>query len=208
MNTQAIAFTASEQTLTKTSGADYYASNTIGYIEAAFDLDENWDGFDSVRAVWKSQYYTISAVLNAQGVCLVPAEVKYYKSKVFVNLVGSNVEDDVLVDRLTTYPILAFTIDAEAEVEGTETTDITPSQFEQFVDQVESYADAAAESAEDAEAAAASLVIEDELSTSSTNAVQNKVITGAINDVQADVDDLKALGFSIVEGELNITYIV
>lgn len=148
MNTQAIAFTASEQTLTKTSGADYYASNTIGYIEAAFDLDENWDGFDSVRAVWKSQYYTISAVLNAQGVCLVPAEVKYYKSKVFVNLVGSNVEDDVLVDRLTTYPILAFTIDAEAEVEGTETTDITPSQFEQFVDQVEGYAESAAEDAQ------------------------------------------------------------
>ena len=148
MNTKAIAFTASEQTLVKTSGADAYASNTVGYIEATFDLDTNWDGFDSVRAVWKSQYYTISAVLDAYGKCLVPAEVKYYKSKVFVNLVGSNVEDDVLVDRLTTYPVLAFTIDAEAEVEGTETTDITPSQFEQFVDQVEGYAESAAEDAQ------------------------------------------------------------
>ena len=174
MNTQAIAFTASEQTLTKTSGADYYASNTIGYIEAAFDLDTNWGGFDSVRAVWKSQYYTISAVLDAYGKCLVPAEVKYYKSKVFVNLVGSNVENNVLVDRLTTYPILAFTIDAEAEVEGTETTDITPSQFEQFVNQVEGYADAAADSADDAAAAVASLA--PAYSSSSTYAVGDYVM--------------------------------
>ena len=189
MNTKAIAFTASEQTLVKTSGADYYASNTIGYIEAAFDLDENWDGFDSVRAVWKSQYYTISAVLNAQGVCLVPAEVKYYKSKVFVNLVGSNVEDDVLVDRLTTYPVLAFTIDAEAEVEGTETTDITPSQFEQFVDQVEGYAESAAEDAQSIAESAAQIE-------------QNK----------EDIADLKeeydSLGFSVVNGVLNVTYTV
>ena len=231
MNTQAIAFTASEQTLTKTSGADYYASNTIGYIEAAFDLDENWDGFDSVRAVWKSQYYTISAVLNAQGVCLVPAEVKYYKSKVFVNLVGSNVEDDVLVDRLSTYPILAFTIDAEAEVEGTETTDITPSQFEQFVDQVEGYADAAADSADDAAAAVASLA--PAYSSSSTYAVGDYVMhegvmyecTTAITTAEAwnaahwtavaiatEISNLKeefgSLGFSVVNGALNVTYTV
>ena len=60
--------------------------------------------------------------------------------------------------------------------------------------------------------------VDSALSTTSTNPVQNKVITGAINDVQADVDqnaedisdlkeDLDALGFSVVDGALNVTYV-
>ena len=157
MNKQAITFSASEQTLTKATGAEKFASNTVSYIEATFTLGTNWAGFDSVRAVWKSQYYDIATVLDEYGKCDVPAEVMYYKSKVFVNLVGSKVSGEEITDRLTTYPILAFTIDSEATIDGTETTDITPSQFEQFVDQVEGYADAAAESADDAAAAVGSL---------------------------------------------------
>ena len=229
MNKKSIAFRASEQTLAKTSGAEDFASNTIGYIEATFVLDTNWTGFDSVRAVWQSQYYTISAVLDAYGKCLVPAEVKYYKSKVFVNLVGSNVVNNVLTDRLTTYPILAFTIDADAEVEGTETTDITPSQFEQFVAQVEGYAAAAAESANDAADAVASLA--PAYSSSSTYAVGDYVMhegvmyecTTAITTAEAwnaahwtavaiatEISDFKkeydSLGFSVVNGALNATY--
>ncbi len=229
MNKQSITFSANEQTLTKESGSEKFASNTVSYIEATFDLGDNWTGFDSVRAVWKSQYYEISAILDAYGKCDVPAEVMYYKSQVFVNLVGSSVSGDEITDRLTTYPIAAFTIDSEATIEGTETTDITPSQFEQFVEQVAGYADDAAESADDAEAAVASLA--PAYSTSSTYDVGDYVLyegvlyecTTAITTAEAwnaahwtqtsvadELTDLKedfdALGLSVVDGAINVTY--
>lgn len=61
--------------------------------------------------------------------------------------------------------------------------------------------------------------VDSALSTSSTNPVQNNVITGAINDIQADVDqnageisdlkeDFDALGLSVVDGAINQTYTV
>lgn len=230
MNKQAITFSASEQTLTKAAGAEKFASNTVSYIEATFELGDNWTGFDSVRAVWKSQYYEISAILDAYGKCDVPAEVMYYKSQVFVNLVGSSVSGDEITDRLTTYPIAAFAIDSEATIDGTETTEITPSQFEQFVDQVEGYADAAAESADDAAAAVGSLA--PAYSSSSTYDVGDYVIyegvlykcstaittaeawtpahwtqasvTGEITDLK---EDFNALGLSVVDGALCVTYV-
>lgn len=190
MNKQSITFSASEQTLEKLTGDDQFASNTVSYVEATFTLGTNWAGFDSVRAVWKSQHYEISMVLDQYGKCDVPAEVMYYKSKVFVNLVGVSTSGDEITDRLTTYPILAFTIDSDSAVEGTETTDITPSQFDQFVSQVSDDAAAAAASAADAEAAAASLTVDSALSTSSTNPVQNKVITGAVNDLKEELSGI------------------
>ena len=142
MNKQTITFTASEQTLTKTGGIEHYASNIVSYIEASFTLGDNWTGYDSIRAVWESGYARIATVLDANNKCIVPAEVLTYKSKVNVNLVGSIVENTVLTDRLTTYPILALTVDADARVDSSETTPVTASQFEQFVDVVRDEASA------------------------------------------------------------------
>lgn len=142
MNKQTITFTADEQTLTKTGGIEHYASNIVSYIEASFTLGDNWAGYDSIRAVWESGYARIATVLDANNKCIVPAEVLTYKSKVNVNLVGSIVENTVLTDRLTTYPILALTVDADARVDSSETTPVTASQFEQFVDVVRDEASA------------------------------------------------------------------
>lgn len=132
---QIITFSANEQCLQKTGGVDCYASNTVAYIEAHFDLGTNWSGFDSVRAVWFTDFVGgISTVLDSQGVCVVPYEVLTRKSAVKVNLVGSIADGDVLTDRLTTCPVVALTIKCNAKIIGTETAAITPSQFEQFVD--------------------------------------------------------------------------
>jgi len=241
MNKKAIAFTASDQTLTKTAGSEQYASNTVSYVEATFTLGENWTGFDSVRALWHSQYYDISTVLDAQGKCDVPAEVMYYKSKVYVNLVGVTANRDEISVRLTTYPILAFVVDSEALVEGTETGGITPSQFDQFVAQVHEdaegaagSAEAAADAAEDAAASAeeaarymAAEAIADTFSTSATYNVGDYVMhegdmfrcisqittAGAWDanewtqvTVGEELADINALGFSVVDGALNVTY--
>ena len=142
MNKQGILFSANEQTLEKTGGIDNYASNTVSYIEATFALGENWTGYDVVRAVWESRYARISTVVDSNYKCIVPTEVLKYKSKVNVNLVGSIADGETLTDRLTTYPILALTVDADARVDSTETQPITPSQFEQFVDRVHADAEA------------------------------------------------------------------
>lgn len=135
MNKQSISFKADEQKLTKTGGIEHYASNIVAYIEATFDLGANWNGYDSVRAVWSNDYLTdISTVLDNNGKCIVPTEVLTDTGNVTVNLVGSIADGDTLTDRLTTYPCKAVIVDADAKVEGDETESITPSQFEQFVE--------------------------------------------------------------------------
>lgn len=137
MNKQIINFKADEQKLTRIGGECHYSSNKVSYIEAHFELGENWSGYDSVRAVWWTDFVKgISTVLDANGVCIVPSEVLKRKAKVNVNLVGSISADNVLTDRLTSYPIVAVVVDADARVESTETAEITPSQFEQFVEAV------------------------------------------------------------------------
>ena len=110
-----------------------YASNTVNYVKAVFDLDGNWNSFDSVRAVWSTDFECISTVLDSEGVCYVPQEVLKRTGNVMVNLVGSIAENDELTDRLTTYPVVALVINANAKVCGTETAEVTPSQFEQYV---------------------------------------------------------------------------
>lgn len=152
MNKQSITFSASEQTLEKTGGIDNYASNIVSYVEATFTLGENWTGYDVVRAVWESAYAKISTVLDSDHKCVVPAEVLRHKSKVNVNLVGSIVTNDVLTDRLTTYPVHAITVDADARVDSTETQPITPSQFEQFVEAVHADAESIQDYSYDSEA--------------------------------------------------------
>ena len=143
MNKQIITFDANEQSLIKTGGVDKYSSNKVSYIEAHFNLGENWSGYDSVRAVWFTWYECISTVLDTEGICIVPYEVLKRTEKVMVNLVGSISEDDVLTDRLTTYPVLALTVDANANVCGSNTQPITPSEFEQYVAVVKADADRA-----------------------------------------------------------------
>ena len=65
------------------------------------------------------------------------------------------------------------------------------------------YKNAAAASAEAAAASAAHLVIDDEMSGSSENAVQNKVITGALTTLN---NALTALGLSVVDGMICQTF--
>lgn len=144
-------FSANEQALT---GQTYrFASNTVHYIKAVFDLGQNWSGYDSIRAIWWSDYACIATVLDSRGECIVPVEVLKRVGKVRMNLVGSISEDGELTDRLTTYPIDAVIVEKNARVCGTETAPITPSQFEQFAEAVHEDAERAAASERDAEAA-------------------------------------------------------
>ena len=132
MDRQILNFTANEQILVCDNPIKI-STNKVNYIEARFDLGQNWSGYDSVRAVWFNDFQCISTVLDSQGVTFVPFEVMKRKGNVKVNLVGSISENDVLTDRLTSYPVVAVIVDCIAQITGAETNPITPSQFEQFV---------------------------------------------------------------------------
>lgn len=151
MDKQIITFSANEQILRKTGGLDIYASKTVSYIEAHFDLGQNWSGYDSIEAVWWNDYVRpVRTVLDTEGVCVVPTEVLLRKSVVYVNLVGVIASGNTLTDRLTTVPITALTVKFNAQLgEGT-TTPLTPSEYEQFVATVKADADRAEEAKEGA----------------------------------------------------------
>ena len=152
MERQIILFKASDQHLQKTGGISTYASDTISYVYAIFALGNNWDGFDSVKAIWSKDGNYIATVLNHDGECEVPSELLEDIGPIEVNLVGSVAENGVLVERLTSFPTKALDVIVKVKTDGGETQPITPSQFEQFVEIVKEDADRAEAGATDSEA--------------------------------------------------------
>lgn len=150
-----VTFEANNQQL-KALGTKH-ASDTYADIEATFALGERWTDMDSVSAVWWNDYTRISTVLDSEGKCTVPHEVLMRKGCVRVNLVGSVVENGELVTRLTSYSAEAVHVNEKIKLAGNEPQTITPSQYEQFVENVKTDADraeTAKESAQDASASA------------------------------------------------------
>ena len=149
MNTSVITFQVDEQILIKTGGVDDFASDPYSYVVAEFTLGQNWDSFDSVRAIFSTRHTIKQAVLNHEGKCIVPWEVLTKRGEVQVNLVGSIVENLVLTDRLTSFAIRALNVTQDVPVCAGDPP-ISPSQFEEFVAIVKDDADRA----EDAKTAA------------------------------------------------------
>lgn len=136
-----VSFEANNQQL-KSIGTKH-ASDTYADIEATFVLGEKWTDMDSVSAVWWNDFTRVATVLDSQGKCVVPHEVLARKGCVRVNLVGSIVEGDELITRLTSYSAEAVQVNEKIKLTGSETSEITPSQYEQFVANVKADADRA-----------------------------------------------------------------
>ena len=174
MDKQILNFTVNEQILVCENPIKI-STNKVNYIQAHFDLGTNWSGFDSVRAVWFNDFNCISTVLDSLGNCVVPFEVMKRKGNVKVNLVGSISEDDVLTDRLTSYPVVAVIVDCTAQITGANTSPITPSEFEQFAAAVHDDADRAEQSATDsAQSASDAQGYAESASTSTSNASESE----------------------------------
>ena len=149
MDAVTIKFKANGQQLTRV-GSDNFAANTVSYIRAEFELGDNWDGWDSVRAVWATDFAKVATVLDGSGACTVPWEVLNRTGTLYVNLVGSISDGDELTDRLTTYKAKALDVNGCTNVDGDNTQPITPSQFEQFAEIVHDDAEAAADARDEA----------------------------------------------------------
>ena len=183
MEKQILNFTVNEQILVCENPIKI-STNKVNYIQAHFDLGQNWSGYDSVRAVWFNDFNCISTVLDSLGNCAVPFEVMKRKGNVKINLVGSISEDDVLTDRLTSYPVVAVIVDCTAQITGANTSPITPSEFEQFAQRVHTDAERAEQSASNAE-------------TSAQNASDSA--TSASNSAESAHDDKIAIEEAIAE---------
>ena len=137
MITKTINFTCYEQDLVLDGEAEEYASNTVNYIEAVFELLDGWEDLDSVRAIWRNRGNVVACVLD-HNTCKVPAEVLRETGFVKVNLVGSAFENGELTDRITSCPVIALVVTKAALVD--DGSAITPTEFEQFVARVEAAA--------------------------------------------------------------------
>lgn len=137
MDVKVITFAASEQVLEKTSEIDEYVSDTVHYIKAEFTLGENWTEFDIVQAVWARGSQLVCTILDSNNSCMVPPEVLTETGVVWVNLVGTNVADDEVENRLTTCKAKALKVKYNANICEHESEEVTPSQFEQFIAIVE-----------------------------------------------------------------------
>lgn len=181
MNKQVITFSANEQSLIKTGGINNYASNIVSYVEAHFDLGANWQGYDSIRAIWHTQYTDVATVLDTEGICIVPAEVLNTKARLTVNLVGSISENDVLTDRLTTYPIEALIVDANARITAGAPQPITPSEYEQFVATVKADADRAEDAKDSARGYAESASASAESASASASGASASAVSASLS---------------------------
>lgn len=200
MDKQIITFSANEQCLRKTGGIDIYASKIVAYIEAHFGLGDNWSGYDSIEAVWWTDFVKpVRTVLDTEGICIVPPEVLRRRGAVLVNLVGVIATENTLTDRLTTAPITALTVKYDAQLGAGSTTPITPSEYEQFVATVKADADRAEDAKDSARVYAGNalssaqnaLVSETNASTSETNAHTSEVNAKASED-NAKVSEVNA----------------
>lgn len=154
MERSEVKFRARDQVLTFTGGIRRYASDTVNYVEAYFELQDNWSGFDVIAAVWNNGSARIATDLDSDGKCRVPQEVLSKKGDVYVNLTGTTSVGNAVTERLTSYPVWVLAVDAKSHIRGTETAEITPSQFEQFASNVRADADRAEAGATASEASA------------------------------------------------------
>ena len=134
MTNHTIIFSAKRQELRVTNGFARFASDTINYIYARFELDDEWQEFDVVKAVWQNDECKISQLITHNTEAAVPIEMLSRRSLVTVNLVGYTVEDEELTERLTTYPVKALIVDKTAIVEGDESSGVSPSLFDQYIE--------------------------------------------------------------------------
>lgn len=171
-----------------------YASDTVNYVRAEFELGNGWQGFDAVQAIWKSRYDTVSILLDEHGVCMVPQEVLARRSRVQVNLVGFTASGGTLTARLTSYPAFVLDVDVKAELYGSRPEEITPTQFERFVSQVAETARLASESASNASESADRAQASASAAATSEISALNSMTAASNSELSASESALSASG--------------
>lgn len=92
------------------------SSDTVNYVTAHFDIDEQWNDFTTIYANWHTPYEMYQSEIDASGNTVVPSEILDSKADVRVNLQGDVVENGTLTKRFTTYSVKAIIVDEDIDV--------------------------------------------------------------------------------------------
>ena len=106
MERQVINFRAADgQQLEMLTPFKSFAIDTVNYVQAHFELCENWREYSELFAVWYIGNITKASEIDADGTTIIPAEVLARPGILTMNLCANLTEDNILKARLTSYPV-------------------------------------------------------------------------------------------------------
>ena len=110
MEQKKIEFVAdNDQSLSRISPLQTYATDTVNYIVAHFDLADHWKEYDEIYAVWWfSEKDSEGSLIDENGDTVIPERMLDNKGTLRVNLCANSSENNVLTARLTSFSVEAL----------------------------------------------------------------------------------------------------
>lgn len=93
------------QELHRISPLQTFATGTINYIEARFDLSDTWAGYNERLAVWYNGSAEEETPIDESGVIVIPRKVLEQPGTLKMNLCFSCTENGTTAKRLTSRPV-------------------------------------------------------------------------------------------------------
>ena len=120
-------------------------SDTVNYYRCKFTLTFDWVGLASKTVSFKNMSSNVSkrVVLGDDGYCFVPWEVLSHTGVILMNVVGVTPSSGSVEQRLTTNPFELFVQVDEGEIDASVSNPPTPTEYEQWVNQIKNYASSA-----------------------------------------------------------------
>lgn len=135
-------------------GKEFVAtSDTINYFRCRATFAEDWDIYTDRTIYFKNISSGIcrAGVLNDDGYCFIPWEVLANTGVIVANAVGIIMDGNTVSERLITFPVTLFVQVEEGQITVQPNEDPSPTQYEQFIANVQSYAESALTAKFDAE---------------------------------------------------------
>lgn len=129
------------------------ASDTINYFRCHVDFSSDWDKYTSRSIYFKNMSSDVckAGVFDHDGYCFIPWEVLANTGVIIASAVGIIMDGDAISERLTTFPVTLFVQVEEGQITVQPNEDPSPTQYEQFIANVQSYAESALTAKFDAE---------------------------------------------------------
>ena len=129
------------------------ASDTINYFRCYVDFSSDWDKYTSRSIYFKNMSSDVckAGVFDHDGYCFIPWEVLANTGVIIASAVGIVMDGDAISERLTTFPVTLFVQVEEGQITVQPNEDPSPTQYEQFIANVQSYAESALAAKFDAE---------------------------------------------------------
>lgn len=129
------------------------ASDTINYFRCYVDFSSDWDKYTSRSIYFKNMSSDVcrAGVFDHDGYCFIPWEVLANTGVIIASAVGIIMDGDDISERLTTFPVTLFVQVEEGQITVQPNEDPSPTQYEQFIANVQSYAESALTAKFDAE---------------------------------------------------------